>query len=207
MNSLWIILLTSGYLYSFLVGNTTETTGILLNSTIDAVNLCIKLLGNICFWSGLLEVAKKSGLTEKIAKVFSPILNKLFPGIFGNNSAKGAIVMNLTANMLGLGNTATPMGIKAMRELQKDNTNKDTVSDSMIMFIVMNTAMLQLIPTTVISIRTSYAAANPTDILPVVWISSCIEMLVAIPVARLVIYLCSQKNVYKKRSGKHGHRT
>lgn len=207
MNYLWILLLTGGYLYSFFSGNTAETTGKLLDSTINAVNLCVKLLGSICFWSGILEVAKKSGLTEKIAKIFEPILNNLFPGILGNNSAKGAIMMNLTANMLGLGNTATPMGIKAMQELQKQNTKKDTVSDSMIMFIVMNTAMLQLIPTTVIAMRTSYAAANPTDILPIVWISSCIEMLIAIPVARFAIFLSSRKNKRTKRREKDDHRT
>lgn len=144
-----------------------------------AIELSITLAGTLCLWSGLMQVAQKSGLTDKIAIMLSPVTRLLFKGIGVKSKAMALISMNITANMLGLGNAATPLGIAAMTELSKESEN-GVASPNMIMLVVLNTASIQIIPTTVAALRLKYGAASPLDILPAVWISSVAALAVGI---------------------------
>ena len=133
-------------------------------------NLCINLLGTICLWNGIMQIARKTSVMKKLTIILKPLMKLLFPEIDKNSKVYEEISMNMVANILGLGNAATPLGLKAMKSMQKENKKKDTLNNSMITFIVINTASLQLIPTTVIAIRSSMGSINPTQIVFPVWI-------------------------------------
>jgi spore maturation protein SpmA len=130
----------------------------------EAFEMTLGLTGTLAFWMGMMKVAEDSGLVQRLAKFLSPVLTKLFPDVPKNHPALGSIFMNYSANMLGLDNAATPIGLKAMQELQTLNTNKDTASNSMIMFLVLNTSGLTIIPVSIMAYRSSNGAADPTDV-------------------------------------------
>ena len=134
-----------------------------------------------------MNIASSTSLVKNIAKVLNPILNFLFPSLKNNKKIKKEISMNMVANILGLGNAATPLGLKAMKSMQDENNKKDTLSDNMMMFIVINTASIQLIPTTVIAIRNSLGSNNPTSIVFPTWIATTIAAISGIFVTKLVI--------------------
>lgn len=157
----------------------------ILQSGSQAVELCLKLLGMLCLWCGLMNIAEKSGLCGKIAKLLRPVINCLLPGIRKNDEAIKSVAMNMTANLLGLGNAATPLGIEAMRRLKQQNGDKSTVSPDMVVFVVMNTAALKIIPSTVAALRASAGAKNPMDIIFCVWISSAASFLSAVLAAKV----------------------
>lgn len=150
----------------------------------NAVTLCITLSGVICLWSGIMRVAQKAGLVELLARLFTPVLSKLFNGINPKGKAMGYIVLNLTANLLGLGNASTPFGIAAMHELEKEENTGEYASNNMILFVVMNTASLQIIPTTVAALRLKNGSADPMEILPCVWIVSLLTFTVTVIAAK-----------------------
>ncbi|WP_312640930.1 nucleoside recognition domain-containing protein [Hydrogenoanaerobacterium sp.] len=152
----------------------------------NAVSLVISLAGIMCLWSGLMNVAEKSGLTEKFSHFFSPVLRLLFKGLDPKSSAAKAISMNMAANLLGLGNAATPLGIAAMRELEALNRTPTVASNYMVTFVVLNTASLQLIPTTTAALRLQAGAAAPFDILPAVWITSIASVVSVMVMSRLL---------------------
>ena len=152
----------------------------------NAVTLCITLCGVICLWSGIMRIAQSSGLTDKLAGLFKPVLTKLFRGIDPNGCALGYIVLNLTANLLGLGNASTPFGIAAMRELEKEEGTGESASDNMVTFVVLNTASLQIIPTTAAALRLKNGSAAPMEILPCVWFASLSALTVSILAAKLL---------------------
>ena len=134
-----------------------------------------------------MNIASSTSLVKNIAKALNPILNFLFPSLKNNKKIKKEISMNMVANILGLGNAATPLGLKAMKSMQDENNKKDTLSDNMMMFIVINTASIQLIPTTVIAIRNSLGSNNPTSIVFPTWIATIIAAISGIFVTKLVI--------------------
>ncbi len=174
MDYVWAGLLVIGFIAGILNGRLEEVTKAAFSSAGRAVELSIGLLGMICLWSGLMRIMKESGMIKIIARLARPFLRLLFPQLAGNENAMGAIVMNLAANFMGLGNAATPLGIKAMEELQKVNARKDTATDMMCMFLVLNTSAIQLIPATVIAIRSDAGSAAPADIISCVWaVSLC----------------------------------
>lgn len=140
-----------------------------------------------------MQIAKKTSLIQKLSKLLSPFLNYLFPKLTDNSKIKKEISMNIIANILGLGNAATPLGLKAMDSMQKENIKKDTLSDSMMMFIVLNTASIQLIPTTVIAIRTSLNSQNPTSIVFPTWIATVIAACSAIFATKVLIKLTNKE--------------
>lgn len=152
-----------------------------------AVELAITLAGTICLWNGLMKVAQASGLTEKIARLLSPITTRIFRGVGKTSNAMQLITMNITANLLGLGNAATPLGIAAITELEKSTPDEDkgTANDNMILLVVLNTASIQLIPTTVAVLRLKYGSANPMDIIPAVLIASLVSVTVGLSLAKL----------------------
>lgn len=146
--------------------------GSVFDSCKSAVDLSITFLGTMCLWSGIMQIAKKTTLINKLTNFLKPIMKILFPDIKEEDTAYQEISMNMVANILGLGNAATPLGLKAMKTMQKTNPNKDKLTNSMAMFIIINTASIQIIPTTVIAIRSSLGSNNPTSIIIPVWIAT-----------------------------------
>ena len=170
----------------FARGQAGTVSNALISSCSDAVTLCISLCGIICLWSGIMRVAQSSGLTSVIAKGLSPILTRLFKGISQKGEAMQFIILNITANLLGLGNASTPFGIAAVKALEKEEKTTDTASDNMILFVVLNTASLQLIPTTAAALRLKHGSAAPMEILPAVWIVSIANVLLTVLGAKLM---------------------
>lgn len=168
-------------IFSIVSGNIDKVSEAFLSECGGAVELAVSLVGIICLWSGLMKVAQAAGVTELLAQLFSPVLGKLFKNLKKGGKALQLITLNLTANLLGLGNASTPFGIAAMREIEaEENLNSDRASHSMIVFTVMNTASLQIIPTTVAALRLKNGSADPMSILPCVWIVSALSLTAAL---------------------------
>lgn len=180
---IFALLIIGSFIASVITGSTRELTEAVLTEPVNAVELCIYLCGGMCFWGGLMRVAEKSGLTEKLAAVFAVLIGGLFKGIDKQGRAFKAICMNITANLLGLGNAATPFGIEAMKALAEEEKAGDTATTSMIIFTVINTASLTLIPSTALSLRMKYGSADPLEIVPAVWITSAAALLVSVTAA------------------------
>lgn len=167
------------FVFSAFAGNMEELSTGVLNSAGDAVQLLLTLTGMMCMWSGFMEIARRSGLMQRLARVLSPLLSRLFPDIERDSEAFSYITMNVSANLLGLGNAATPLGLSAMKKL-RERSGSDTASDSMVTFVVMNTASIQLLPTTVASLRHSYGSQSPFDIIICVWVCSLVALCVGL---------------------------
>jgi len=187
LNILWPLFIIVSFLYAFVTGNIDNVNNSIFESTKNAVELSITLLGTICLWNGIMQVATKTSLIEKLTKLLYPLIRFLFPEIKKEDEVNKEISMNMVANILGLGNAATPIGLKVMKSLQKDNPKKDTLTNSMTMFIVINTASLQLIPTTVIAIRNSMGAKSPTQIIFPVWVATISAAITAIIITKICI--------------------
>ena len=165
VNLIWLIMLISGILVAALKGNIEQVTESALKAAELGIEVAIHLMGIMSLWLGLMHIAEKAGLVNSLARVCSPAIRKLFPSLRPNSPAFGAIIMNLCANVLGLGNAATPFGLKAMEELQKENPDKDTASPAMITFLALNTSCITIIPATIIGVRMKAGSANPTEII------------------------------------------
>ena len=165
INYLWGLLISLGIIYYFFTGDITGLNNEILSSSNKALDLILTITPIIVLWSGILKIAEDSGLLLKFSHFIQPLLNKLFPSIKKDSLALGYISSNIAANMLGLGSAATPFGLKAMQELQKENNNKKEASEAMITFLVLNTAGVTIIPTTVIALRTMYHSSNPSLII------------------------------------------
>ena len=187
LNKIWPFFIIISFIYAIFSGNLENLNSSIFASTSDAINLCISLLGTMCLWSGLMQIANKTTMIEKLTKFLQPIINLLFPEIKKNKQIKKEISMNMIANILGLGNAATPLGLKAMKSMQKENNKKDTLSNSMMMFIVINTASIQIIPTTVIALRNSLGSTNPTQIVFPVWIATICAAIGGIVATKILI--------------------
>lgn len=185
MNWVWsgMILVSIGY--AFVSGNTAALTQGIFAGARQAVELTLTMLGVICFWNGIMTVANRSGAVEWLSRLLRPVIRFLFPGVPDRSAAQEAICMNMTANLIGLGNAATPFGLKAMRELSDLSGTPRYATDEMITFVVINTASLQLIPTGLAMLRSQYGSAAPMEILPCVWLSSAAAMIVAVSLAKL----------------------
>lgn len=171
---IWAILIGVGIIYSFFSGNIDVINESILTNANEALDLILNLLPIIVLWTGILKIAEESGLLAKFANFLNPFLSKIFPEIPKNNKALGYISSNIAANMLGLGSAATPAGLKAMNELQKINDKKDTASSSMITFLILNTAGVTLIPTTILALRAAYNSISPGEIiLPAIIATTC----------------------------------
>lgn len=188
MNIIWGAIMLISILCALATGRMGELSGAVLSGAADAVQLVISLLGMMCLWTGLMKIAEKGGLTSILAKLFSPVMTRLFPDYEKDSPAMKAICMNITANLLGLGNAATPMGIAAMKEMEKAQKSglSSTADNGMVMFVVINTASLQLIPTMMSSLRASHGAVSPFDVMPAVWITSICGLCVGVLTAKLL---------------------
>lgn len=166
-------------------GRMPQLSAAVLSGAGDAVQLVISITGMMCAWTGLMKIADRGGLTGMLAKLLSPVMRLLFPSCKKGSPAIGAICMNVTANILGLGNAATPLGIAAMKELKKSNPT-ETADNAMVMFVVLNTASVQLIPTFMATLRAQYGSAAPFDILPAVWATSLLSLAVGVTMGKLL---------------------
>jgi len=163
INIIWFFILAFGIILGIFTGRGDTISKAIINSTDSTIKLAIGLTGVMCLWCGVMKIAEKSGLTGKLAKVLKPILKLIFKDAARDEKAMGAIVMNLTANMMGLSNAATPFGIKAMEELKRLNKNDGEASDDMALFLILNAACIQLVPTTIISMRAVVGSSNPAE--------------------------------------------
>lgn len=187
LNIVWPIFIIISFIYAIFSGNLEKLNSSIFESSETAINLSLTMLGTMCLWNGIIEIAMNTALIDKLNKILKPIINFLFPEVKDNREITSEISMNMIANILGLGNAATPLGLKAMKSMQKCNNEKDTLSNSMIMLIVINTASIQLIPTTVIAIRTSLGSENPTAIVLPVWIATILAAIAGITATKFLI--------------------
>ena len=189
LNIIWPFFIIISIVYAILTGKVAEVNNSVFESANETVKLTITFFGTICLWNGIIHIASKTTMIEKLTNKLSPIIKFLFPDLKKEKEVQKEISMNIVANMLGLGNAATPLGLKAMKSLQKLNDNKERLSNAMAMFIVLNTASLQIIPTTVIAIRNSLGSQNASEIIIPVWISTVIAAVTVVIVTKLFIKL------------------
>lgn len=180
MNFIWIFMIIFSIVYSFFNGSVSGMTDALFSSFEKAAKISIFLAVNMSFWSGIMEIASESHLTDLVSKLFSPLLKFIFPSLPKKSKARKYIVMNMTANLLGLGNAATPLGINAVKELDRENSFSEYASDSMCRFVILNTSSIQLIPTTVIALRSSAMSKDASSIIIPIWITSAVALLVGL---------------------------
>lgn len=178
INKLWAFFIIIGIIYSLFTGNIQSINNEILECTKTSLDLVIKIFPVMALWLGIMKIAETSGLLQKLSNKLSPVLGKLFPEIPKGHESLSLIASNIIANMAGLGNAATPFGLKAMKSLQEINPKKDTASRSMITFLVLNTSGVTIIPTTIISLRLLYGSLNPSEIvLPCIIATFCSSFL------------------------------
>ena len=186
MNYIWGFLMVISVISSFVTGRIKELSDAVLNGAAESVEFIISILGMMALWTGIMKIAEKSHITDFLSKIFSPFIKLLFGNGSLSESAFKAVCMNITANLLGLGNAATPFGIKAMKEMQKSNINSEYATNSMIMFIIVNTASLQLVPTFLCTLRQKNGSENPLNILPILWLTSIIALFFGVAITKLM---------------------
>ncbi len=179
INYIWLILLIGGIVYGGLTGQITGVTDAILQGSQSAIELVLGLAGVIAFWSGIMRVAAQAGLTQALARALSPIGRLLFPSLPANHPALGAILLSMAANLLGVGNAATPLGIKAMEEMQKLNKTPGVATDAMCTFLALTTSSLTLVPATVIALRQAAGSSQPTVIISSTIFATLVSTLVA----------------------------
>ena len=196
VNYIWAFFIVLGIVYSFFTNNTAVINTEIITSASLSVNMILTILPVMCLWLGIMNIAKKSGMLDVMSRKISPIIKILFPEIPKDHEALSLISSNIVMNMLGLGNAATPFGLKAMKSMQSLNVNKDVASRSMITFLVINTASVTIIPTTVISFRLINGATNPTDIVLASIITTVLSCLLGLILDRLCYIVWRRKYVY-----------
>ena len=184
MAVVWVVMVAASVVCGITGGNMAEVSAAALEGAKAAVELCISLAGVLCLWSGFMELLKQCGLEKKLAALFRPLLRRLLPGASRDPEPMAAVSGNLSANLLGLGNAATPLGIRAARRMALGAQGR--ASNELCRLVVLNTASVQLLPTTVAAVRSGCGAAAPFDILPAVWISSVLSVSVGLLAARLL---------------------
>ena len=185
MNYIWTFLIVFSLISAIYYVNIGELSSGVINSGNTAVNLCISLLGTFCLWNGIMNVAEKSGLSKAFAKFLSPVLCRIFKGMKYDDEALLPISLNISSNLLGLSNAATPLGIEAMKRLAESNKNKTVPDNNMVLFVVMNTAALRLIPTTVAALRAKHQSENPLEIILPSIITSVTALIIGILTAKI----------------------
>lgn len=180
VNAIWLFMLVIGIVVAALNGRIDTVTSSAMKAAELGVETAFGLIGVMSLWLGLMKLAEEAGFIRGLARLFGPLIRKLFPTLKPNSPALGAIIMNLSANILGLGNAATPFGLKAMQELQKENPHPDVASPAMITFLALNTSCITLIPATIIGVRLKAQSLNPTEIIGTTIVATGCAMTVAI---------------------------
>lgn len=185
MNYIWAALILISVFCAMVTGRMPQLSAAVLSGAAGAVELVIAMAGMMCAWTGLMKIADAGGITGLLSRLLNPLMRLLFPSLKKGSPAVRAICMNITANLLGLGNAATPMGIAAMKELAKLNPSQ-TADNAMVMFVVINASSIQLIPTFMGTLRAKYGSPAPFDILPAVWLASVVALLAGIAAAKVM---------------------
>jgi len=180
MSVIWVLLLVASVVVAAATGHMAALPGAIAESAGRAVTLSIGLVGILALWLGLMKVAEEAGLVRALGRMARPVLRRLFPSVPPDSPAMGAMTMNIAANMLGLGNAATPFGIKAMEELERSNPTPGTATDAQALFCALNTASIQLIPASVIALRAASGARQPADVLGATLLASSCATVAAI---------------------------
>lgn len=187
INKIWCFFILISVIFALLNGNLETVNQSVFSSINDTTQMVINLFGSMCFWCGIIKIISETSLQEKLKKIISPLNKKIFKNLDKNSKAYEHITINMVTNMLGIGNAATPAGLKAVEELEKENPHKNKLSDEMILFIAINTASLQIIPTNVIAIRNSLHSENPSGIIIAVWFSSIMTFISIIFLTKLYL--------------------
>ncbi|AHF07308.1 nucleoside recognition domain-containing protein [Desulfitobacterium metallireducens] len=186
VNAIWLFMLATGIIVAAINGRIDTVTSSAMQATELGVQTAFGLIGVMSLWLGLMHLAEEAGFIKALARFFGPMIRRLFPSLKPDSPALGAIIMNLCANILGLGNAATPFGLKAMQELQKENPHPEVASQAMITFLALNTSCLTLIPATIIAIRVKAQSSNPTEIIGTTIFATGCAMTLAIIVDFLI---------------------
>jgi len=193
VNIIWVMLTVIGIVFAMFNGTMDEVNEAIFKGGKEAVTIAIGFISVLVFWLGLMKVAEQAGLLEKLGNLFKPIVTRLFPEVPPEHPAMGYMLSNMMANLFGLGNAATPLGIKAMEQLKVLNGGSDKASRSMITFLAINTSSLTLIPTTVIAIMMTYGSSSPTSIVGPTLIATFLSTLGAILIDRFFYYRRKRK--------------
>ena len=185
MNYVFPILLIFSFISALVTGRVDKLSSAVIDGAESAVQLLLRLVSMLCLWGGIMEIGDSAGLTKLFSRVMYPVVSLIFPRLRREKYALEAISMNITANVLGLGNAATPLGLEAMRRLQSINSDTEFASDEMIVFVVMNTAAMHIIPTTVATMRGQYGSENPMEIMPAAFLTSFLALATAVTVAKI----------------------
>lgn len=186
INFIWAGLLIIGFVVAAFTGNLEAATNAAVDNAKTGVELAIGLVGVMALWLGLMKIAEDSGLVKGLARLLRPVMVKIFPEVPADHPAMGAIIMNMAANMLGLGNASTPLGLKAMKELQTlaDDDKKDTATNAMVTFLAINTSSVTLIPASTIAIMSAAGATSPTEIIGPTLVATTVSTIVAVMAAK-----------------------
>lgn len=185
LNAIWFGMIALSVVCAAATGRLGDLSAAVMDGAGQAVELTVFLLGAMCAWLGFLKIAEKSGLTTLMASAFSPLIDRLFPEYREEPEIKGKICMNLSANLLGLGNAATPLGLAAMKAMAEQNRG-DTPTKGMILFVVINTASIQLLPVNMAAMRSSCGSAEPFGILPEIWMTSLASLTLCVAFCKLM---------------------
>jgi spore maturation protein A len=186
LNYIWLALMVIAIVVAGITGNIDAVTKQAFKSAETAVEIALSLIGIMTLWLGIMKIAEEAGLVRLLAKAISPITRRLFPEVPTDHPAMGSMLLNIAANWLGLSNAATPLGLKAMEELQKLNPKKDTATNAMVMFLGLNTASITLIPATIIGVRVAAGSASPEEIIGTTILASSVATTVAIIATKLL---------------------
>ena len=189
MTVIWVSMIVFSILFALATGRTEAVAAAAMEGAVAAVELCLSIGGLICLWSGIIEIMNRAQLSETMARLLSPILKRVFPSASKNREIKQALSANVSANMLGLGNAATPMGIRAAAGMASGLdgiVRSNTASNELCRLVVMNTASIQLLPTTIAGIRAAAGSSAAFDILPAVWITSVVSLSAGLLFCRLI---------------------
>ncbi len=184
MSVIWSGMVGCAVFCGLLTGRGPQVAAAAMEGAAAAVELCLSMAGVLCLWMGVMEVMRRSGLSEGLSRLLRPLLKRLYPDFARDREVMDSISANVSANLLGLGNAATPLGIQAARRMSRRTPG--VASDSLCMLVVCNTASIQLIPTTVASVRAAAGCAAPFDILPAVWLASALSVTVGILAAKMM---------------------
>ncbi|MFG6372928.1 MAG: spore maturation protein A [Oscillospiraceae bacterium] len=183
MSVLWVGMIVISLICGLLTGNGEAVGAAAVSGAAQGVELCLSMAGLLCLWTGVMEVMRRCGLADWLSRLLRPLLRRLFPSCTGDKEVMDAVSANISANLLGLGNAATPLGLEASRLMARRSPG--VASDALCMFVVCNTASIQLIPTTVAGLRSAAGCATPFDILPAVWLASTLSILTGVSAVKL----------------------
>lgn len=186
MSKVLVFLLAAAFLFGALTGRMAQVSQATISGAQEAVTLLLRIAGTLCLWNGLMEVMERSGLSKKIARLLRPLVSFLFGEYARDDQARQAISQNMAANLLGLGSAATPSGLRAAKRLRQISDQRGGEPHGVFLLIIINTASLQLLPTTVAAVRAGLGSAQPYDILPAVWLSSAVSVAVGVCAARIL---------------------